>query len=274
MASPKVVAVVTGASRGIGLAICQKLAATTTTPLVLFATSRSGANLGIRPANDAVSIKYSPLDITKPSSVKALVARVQKENGACDVLINNAGLYHYTDNPTPEQRREMIDVNYRGTLKMCQAFLPIMKPGGRIVNVSSASGNLQQFRTTLQSRFRNPNLTLADVEALAQEYENASKKGNATKEGWARRTYFVSKALETAMTIALSRDYQGYYINACCPGWVSTDLGNQAGKPPKTVEDGAKIPIRVGFGDIGGVTGKYWANDDIGGKGEGKVQKW
>ena len=37
------------------------------------------------------------------------------------------------------------------------------------------------------------------------------------------------------MTIALARENPGYYINACCPGWVSTDLGNQAGTPPKTV---------------------------------------
>ena len=126
-------------------------------------------------------------------------------------------------------------------------------------------------------------------------------RGTATKQGWARKPYFVSKALETTMTIALARENPAYYINACCPGWVETDLGNQAGKAPKTVgkrkillsficlrlpaagentkhcwitEDGAKIPIRVGFGEIGGATGKYWANDEIWGKGEGKVQAW
>ena len=54
---------------------------------------------------------------------------------------------------------------------MCQAFLPIMKPEGRIVNVSSASGELRQFGGALQSRFRQPHITLSGVEALAQEYE-------------------------------------------------------------------------------------------------------
>ena len=57
---------------------------------------------------------------------------------------------------------------------MCQTFLPIMRPEGRIVNVSSASGNLQQFGPELQSRLRNPRNTLRDVEALAQEYEVCS----------------------------------------------------------------------------------------------------
>ncbi|CAF9907414.1 MAG: hypothetical protein ALECFALPRED_003322 [Alectoria fallacina] len=99
--------------------------------------------------------------------------------------------------------------------------------------------------------------------------------GTATQQSWAGKSYFVSKALETTtMTIALARENTAYYINACRPGWVSTDLGNQDGAPPKTFGGGAKIPIRVGFGDIGESTGNYFANDDIWGKGEGKVQAW
>ena len=54
---------------------------------------------------------------------------------------------------------------------MSQAILPIMRPGGRIVNVSSVSGGLHKFGETLQSRFRDPNITLDNVELLAQEYE-------------------------------------------------------------------------------------------------------
>lgn len=46
-----------------------------------------------------------------------------------------------------------------------------MKPGSRIVNVSSQSGNLEQFGSQLQARFRDPKITLSDIEALAQEYE-------------------------------------------------------------------------------------------------------
>ena len=42
----------------------------------------------------------------------------------------------------------------------------------------------------------------------------------------------------------------------------------------RSPEQGAAIPLRVGLGDIGSVTGKYWANDEIWGTGEGKVQAW
>ena len=103
-------------NRGIGLAICQSLVASVSSPLVLYAVSRTGSDLGLRPVHAAVSVKYGPLNLLDSSSITALAARIEEEQSGCDVLINNAGIYHYVMNPTTEQRREMIDVNYRGTL--------------------------------------------------------------------------------------------------------------------------------------------------------------
>lgn len=54
---------------------------------------------------------------------------------------------------------------------MCQAFLPIMRKNGRIVNISSANSNLNNYSQNIQDRFRNPNKTLQDIETLVQEYE-------------------------------------------------------------------------------------------------------
>ncbi len=48
-------------------------------------------------------------------------------------------------------------------------------------------------------------------------------------------TYHVSKAAENDMTMILARDNPEVLINCCCPGWVDTELGTQAGQPPKTV---------------------------------------
>ena len=96
--------------------------ANASSPLVLYAVSRTGADLGVRPASAAVSIKYSALDLTDSFSMITLASHVKEDHGGCDVLINNAGLYHYAQNPTSEQRREMVDINYRGTL-MVYAFL-------------------------------------------------------------------------------------------------------------------------------------------------------
>jgi NAD(P)-dependent dehydrogenase (short-subunit alcohol dehydrogenase family) len=48
-------------------------------------------------------------------------------------------------------------------------------------------------------------------------------------------TYHVSKAAENAITMILARENPQFLINCCCPGWVDTELGTQAGQPPKTV---------------------------------------
>lgn len=92
------------------------------------------------------------------------------------------------------------------------------------------------------------------------------------------RAYSVSKGLVNALTSMLARDNHGLTINACCPGWIATDMGRLVGsgkiQPPKTPEEGAKIPVRLAVGAIGGTTGRYWANESIRGKGEGDVQEW
>ena len=76
------------------------------------------------------------------------------------------------------------------------------------------------------------------------------------------------------MTQLLARDNPGLTINAVCPGWVATDMGKQIGRPPKTAEEGARVPFRVAFGELGGVTGRYWANDSVRSREEGRVQEW
>ena len=110
---------------------------------------------------------------------------------------------------------------------------------------------------------------------------------------WPPLAYQVSKAALNAGTRILARDNPDLLINCCCPGWVSTSLGTQAGQPPKSVgeckqntcspadtlltmaiEEGAKIPLRLAVGDIGQVSGRYWADDSIADKGNGKVQGW
>ena len=51
-------------------------------------------------------------------------------------------------------------------------------------------------------------------------------------------------------------------------------VGSKKVQPPKTPEEGARIPMKLAFGELGGVTGRYWGNDSIRDRSEGKVQEW
>lgn len=273
MSSSKLI-VVTGANRGIGKAICATLLSHPSLPSVtLYATSRAGEDLGLE-SSSKHEIHYPSLDITSSNSISALVDEIKSLNQPLDILINNAGV-NLDDQFSASNAKKTLDTNYRGTLSVCRAFLPLMTPDtGRIVNLSSIGSSLDPFGKETATRYRTVS-SLSDLESFMREYEVAVEKGNETDLGFPpQRAYSVSKAAVNSFTAILAREKSNIAINCCCPGWVNTDMGNQVGKPPKTPEQGAKIPVRLAVGDLGGVSGRYWANDSIRGTGEGKVQEW
>lgn len=156
--------------------------------MVLYTASRAGASFDLTGLAVPPAVKLYParLSLTDQASITALTTMVSKEHQGCDILINNAGLFYFQENITAAQRQETLDVNYRGTLnvghrilfsfsstnhrQICQAFLPIMRNNGRIVNVSSQSGQLKYFDPSLQKRFLDPDLTLTELDALVNEY--------------------------------------------------------------------------------------------------------
>lgn len=188
-------------NRGIGRVIVKKLASGDAGPLVLYAASRTEARTGQPVAASSATVKVYParLSLTDPTSIDALAAQVRDAHGVCDILINNAGVYYYDEDATAAQRKDMYDTNFYGTMrvslgsprgssappsprsagcslglifiKMCQAFIPIMQQGGRIVNLSSQSGQLRYMAPHLRARFLARNLTFSKVGELLSEYE-------------------------------------------------------------------------------------------------------
>lgn len=180
---------------------------------------------------------------------------------------------------------------------MCQTFIPMLSSNGRIVNLSSIASHPTFYGDDIRRRFRDPGATLADLDRLAEEYlvcmagrtpcgpltecpQDCVRDGTEVAAGFGGtgRSYNVSKSLITAATRVLARENPSLTINSCCPGWVATDMGAlvlRAGDTaPKTPAEGARIPVRLAFDDIGGSTGDFWANSSVSGKGDGKVRKW
>lgn len=293
----KLIAVVTGSNRGIGLGVIQLLAKTRLSqPLMIFATSRSGINLNVD-AHHGNEIQYAKLDISDKTSIMNFISTYINTGPhvqAIDMLINNAGVNN-NNQETPDLARQTIDINYRGTKDMCQIFLEqgnmATNTGSRIVNVSSTACQLDSYSPALQKKFRSVQ-ALSDVDSLAESYVSAMLEADDSQrgKGWGSgaRSYQVSKALINALTVVLAKQYKNVMINCCCPGWVASDMGHQIGKPPKTLEEGARIPVRLALGDLNPsgdkdgnlgqatahISGQYFGNDSVNDHGWGKLQPW
>ena len=139
---------VTGCNRGLGRGIVELLSRQSQS-LIIYAASRSGQDIGL-PSTSTAQIKPVTLDISSNESIDAFFQSIQE----IDVVINNAGVQSMGQEQTNEVYMRVLDVNYRGTLKVstslhgqkagpnerkvCQAAIPKLRKGGRIVNVSSA----------------------------------------------------------------------------------------------------------------------------------------
>jgi 3-oxoacyl-[acyl-carrier protein] reductase len=129
------VALVTGASGGIGAAIARSLAER---GVRLGLASRSGADLGI---DDAVA---EPCDVRDPAAVDAFVATVAERFGGIDIVVANAGVGAYGPflELDPDHLEEMIDLNVKGTIYTIRAALPhlLKSDGADIVTLASEAG--------------------------------------------------------------------------------------------------------------------------------------
>jgi NAD(P)-dependent dehydrogenase (short-subunit alcohol dehydrogenase family) len=135
---PAKIALVTGASSGIGAATAERLAAA---GYQVYGTSRRGATAGQR------SFELLPLDVTNDESVEAAVSEVMRREGRIDLLVNNAGFNLApagAEESSIEQAKAIFDTNLFGIIRMTRAVLPHMRKqrSGRIINIGSILGFL------------------------------------------------------------------------------------------------------------------------------------
>lgn len=137
------VAVVTGASKGIGAAIAKQLASDGANVIVNYATSKEGANKVVaeitKEGGKAIAVQG---DIAKEKDVESLFAQAVKAFGKIDILINNAGVYEFIpleDITSPKYHR-MFDLNVFGLLMATKEAVKHFGPnGGSIINISSVA---------------------------------------------------------------------------------------------------------------------------------------
>jgi 3-oxoacyl-[acyl-carrier protein] reductase len=134
------VAVVTGASKGIGAAIAKSLAAEGASVVVNYASSKSGATTVVdsivAAGGKAVAVGG---DVSQASEVQGIIDAAIKNYGRLDILVNNSGVYEFSaiEDVTEEKFHKMFNINVLGLLLTTQAALKHIGAGGRIINVGS-----------------------------------------------------------------------------------------------------------------------------------------
>ena len=135
------VGVVTGASKGIGAGIAERLAADGATVVVNYSRSENEANAVVKKitaaGGSAVAMKA---DISQPAQIGALFSAVMERHKRLDFLVNNAGVYHFAglDQVTPESIDQMFALNVKGLILATQAAARLFSAeGGVVINISS-----------------------------------------------------------------------------------------------------------------------------------------
>jgi len=138
------VAVVTGASKGIGASIAKHLAAEGASVVVNYASSKAGADKVVSEitasGGKAVAVQA---DVAKKADIERLFAETKKAYGQLDVLVNNAGVYEFLplDQVTEEHFHKQFNLNVLGLLLSTKEALKYFSPaGGSVINIGSVAG--------------------------------------------------------------------------------------------------------------------------------------
>jgi len=188
--------VITGGNRGIGYGLL-KILSDKHNVIITVRDNKKGKNAIARLSNSKNEINYVVMDVESSDSVMKAADVIKQRFNKVDLLINNAGiLIKEYQLPAIETSEDSIlktfNTNTLGVLRVCKSIVPMMKNGGRIVNISSGMGQLD-------------------------EMESGST------------AYRISKTALNALTKILSNELLslGVKVNTICPGWVKTDMGGE-----------------------------------------------
>jgi 3-oxoacyl-[acyl-carrier protein] reductase len=135
-------AIVTGAARGIGLAVTRRLVAEGASLLLVDVDEPEGRRVAEELRAGDAEVAFVATDVTDPAAVEAVIANAVERFGGLEILVNNAGGYDepvFPDAPVEHWSRT-LDLNLRAVMFGIQSALPAMTAGGAIVNVASSAG--------------------------------------------------------------------------------------------------------------------------------------
>lgn len=234
MSNNQKIALVTGATRGIGLETVRQLASAGVQVLLAGRDANKAAAAAQQLSGQGLPVESIALDVTSAASIAAAAAEVAKKYGRLDILVNNAGVFIDDFAKAPSEQsletwRDTFDTNLFGVVATTQAFLPLLRKSqaGRIVNVSSGLGSL-----ALHS---DPASEIYDIKVPA---------------------YNISKTALNGWTVHLAYELRAtpIKVNAIHPGSVKTDMNSNG---ELDIVTGAKSSVEMALLDETGATGSF-----------------
>lgn len=220
---------VTGANRGIGYEVCKELGELGYHVFLSARNQKKGKEAVEKLKASGMKIDFLQMDVSDEESIKNASSAFRKLSLNLDVLINNAGILEdsndITKMPTKELQ-ETLNTNSVGAFTVIREFLPFMKSGSRIINVSSGAGSLTDMST----------------------YAPA---------------YSISKAAMNAITkqFAAALEHKNIAVNSMSPGWVRTDMGGMNAN--RSLKKGAETIIWLATESPINKTGLFWRDKKV-----------
>ena len=236
--SSKKIALVTGANKGIGLAIARELGKAGITVLLGARDAALGEAAAAKLRGEGLDARFVRLDLVRPETIQAAAASIAGQYQRLDILVNNAGIIAPADGPPSSADwnsvKRAMETNFLGTLAVTQAMLPLLRkaPAARIVNLSSGLASLEKNG--------DPAWDFAAFKLIG---------------------YNASKAALNMLTVQLAYELRdtGIKVNSVSPGFVATDMNEHRGT--MTVEEGAAGPVRLALLPADGPSGRFFSSD-------------
>lgn len=219
------VALITGATRGIGFEIARQLAGHGMHVVIGSRSLADGEKAAARIHAHGGTATVVQLDVRDSASIQAAAQTFSRAADHLDVLVNNAGIYPDKNVSILTVSRDhlsgTLQTNTFGPVIVTQAFLPLLRkaPQARIINVSSGYGALDELSPDVPS-------------------------------------YCLSKLALNGVTIMLAKALRGFAVNSMCPGWVRTEMGGPTA--PRSVAQGADTAVWLATEAPQKLTGKFF----------------
>ena len=206
---------VTGANKGLGYETCRKLAEKGFSVLLTARNAHAGQQAADRLKAQGLDVSFRVLDVASDESIGQLADYLGSNGMAIDVLVNNAGVFLDPPPDRPDASifstdravlRATMETNVYGAIRVAQALNFLLRPGGRIINISSGMGQLSEMNGHCPA-------------------------------------YRISKTALNAVTRIMAHElkHAGIAVNSVCPGWVKTDMGG--GAAPLEPEQGVDTTV-------------------------------